>query len=160
MHRFYRIRGAERAAAGISADFSPKHLGSGQFYLMTIADKDGKPFDGGRTYCLNVPPDPPVKLYWSATAYDRATHALIREMPSAACSSVTPGLTKNADGSRSASTGGRLSGVHQWPVLGEHRGQTSPSEPPLPADLHATRGSVFYSTPRSPTRNLQATSRS
>ena len=31
--------------------------------------------------------------------YDRATHALIREMPKLACSSLTPGLTKNADGS-------------------------------------------------------------
>ncbi|HVY40518.1 MAG TPA: DUF1254 domain-containing protein [Polyangia bacterium] len=79
--------------------FSPKHLGAGQFYLMTVVDKDGKPLDGGSSYRLNVPANPPVKLYWSATAYDRATHALIREMPSAACSSVTPGLTNNADGS-------------------------------------------------------------
>ena len=29
------------------AYFSAKHLGEGQFYLMTIVDKDGKPFDGG-----------------------------------------------------------------------------------------------------------------
>ena len=81
------------------AFFSPKHLGEGQFYLMDIADKDGKPFDGGRTYRLNVPANPPVRLYWSATVYDRATHAFIREMPKLACSSLTPGLTKNADGS-------------------------------------------------------------
>jgi len=46
-----------------------------------------------------VPANPPVKLYWSATVYDRATHALIREMPKSDCSSLTPGLTKNADGS-------------------------------------------------------------
>ena len=79
--------------------FSPKHLGEGQFYLMEIVDKDGKPFDGGRTYRLNVPANPPVRLYWSATAYDRATHAFIREMPSSSSSSVTPGLTKNPYGS-------------------------------------------------------------
>jgi hypothetical protein len=81
------------------AFFSPKHLGEGQFYLMDIANKDGKPFDGGRTYRLNVPANAPVRLYWSATVYDRATHAFIREMPKLACSSLTPGLTKNADGS-------------------------------------------------------------
>jgi len=81
------------------AFFSPKHLGEGQFYLMGIADKDGKPFDGGRTYRLNVLANPPVRLYWSATVYDRATHAFIREMPSSSASSLTPGLTKNADGS-------------------------------------------------------------
>jgi hypothetical protein len=79
--------------------FSPKHLGEGQFYLMSIADKDGKPLDGGSTYRLHVPANAPVKLYWSATVYDRATHAFIHEMPKLACSSLTAGLTKNADGS-------------------------------------------------------------
>ena len=44
-------------------------------------------------------PNPPVKLYWSATAYDRATHALIRDMKWSSRSSNTPGLQKNADGS-------------------------------------------------------------
>ena len=33
---------------------------------------------GGRTFRLKVPANPPVKLYWSATVYDRATHAFIR----------------------------------------------------------------------------------
>ena len=27
---------------------SVKHLGEGQFYLMTILDSDGQPFDGAR----------------------------------------------------------------------------------------------------------------
>ena len=61
------------------AFFSAKHLGAGQYYLMTIRDKDRKPFDGSSTYRLHVPANAPVKLYWSATVYDRATHALIRE---------------------------------------------------------------------------------
>ena len=60
--------------------FSAKHLGAGQYYLMTIVDKDGEPLDGANTYRLNVPANPPVKLYWSATAYDRDTHALIRDV--------------------------------------------------------------------------------
>ena len=47
---------------------------------MTIKDKAGQPFDGGSTYRLHVPPNAPVKQYWSATAYDRATHALIRDV--------------------------------------------------------------------------------
>ncbi|HJR75568.1 MAG TPA: DUF1214 domain-containing protein [Nitrospiraceae bacterium] len=81
------------------AYFSAKHLGTGQFYLMTIKDKAGRSFDGGNTYRLNVPANAPVKLYWSATAYDRATHALIRNMSWSSRSSITPGLQKNADGS-------------------------------------------------------------
>jgi hypothetical protein len=67
--------------------------------LMTIADKTGKSFDGGSMYCLRVPSDAPVKQFWSATVYDRATHALVREQMWASRSSQTPGLQKNADGS-------------------------------------------------------------
>ena len=81
------------------AFFSAKHLGAGQFYLMTIKDAKGKPFDGGRTYRLTVPPNAPVRQYWSATAYDRATHALIRNMKWSSRSSQSPGLKKNTDGS-------------------------------------------------------------
>jgi len=64
-----------RGLAYSYAYFSAKHLGAGQYYLMTIVDKDGEPLDGANTYRLNVPANPPVKLYWSATAYDRDTHA-------------------------------------------------------------------------------------
>jgi hypothetical protein len=81
------------------AFFSPKHLGEGQFYLMTIKDKGGQQLKGARTYRLTVPANAPVKLYWSATAYDRATHALIRDQKWASRSSQSPGLQKNADGS-------------------------------------------------------------
>lgn len=79
--------------------FSAKHLGQGQFYVMTIADRDGAAFDGAATYRLRVPADPPVSLYWSATVYDRATHALIRDLPYASRSSHRPDLETNPDGS-------------------------------------------------------------
>jgi Uncharacterized conserved protein len=81
------------------AFFSPKHLGAGQFYLMTFKDKTGKPFDGSGTYRLHVPPNAPVKQYWSATVYDRATHGLIRNLSRSSRSSQSPELQKNADGS-------------------------------------------------------------
>jgi hypothetical protein len=81
------------------AFFSTKHSGIGQYYLMTIRDKDGNPLDGSGSYRFTVPPKAPVKQYWSATAYDRATHALIREMPRSGRSSQSPGLRTNADGS-------------------------------------------------------------
>jgi hypothetical protein len=76
-----------------------KRLGVGQFYLISIRDKDGQSFDGGNTYRLTVPANPPVEQYWSVTAYDRQTHALIRNMPRASRSSQIPDLQKNADGS-------------------------------------------------------------
>jgi hypothetical protein len=48
---------------------------------------------------LAVPADAPVNQYWSATIYDRATHALIRNMPRSSRSSQSPDLKTNADGS-------------------------------------------------------------
>ncbi|MEN4396828.1 DUF1254 domain-containing protein [Mycolicibacterium senegalense] len=79
--------------------FSAKHIGQGQFYVMAIADADGQAFDGAATYRLRVPADPPVSLYWSATVYDRATHALIRDQPYGSRSSHRPDLAVNPDGS-------------------------------------------------------------
>ncbi|WP_168270510.1 DUF1254 domain-containing protein [Rhizobium leguminosarum] len=76
-----------------------KHLGEGQFYLMATKDRDGAPLDGGLTYKLTVPAHPPVSQYWSAVVYDRATHALIRDVASPSKSSQTPGLRANSNGS-------------------------------------------------------------
>ncbi len=88
-----------RGLAYSYAFFSAKHLGAGQYYLMTISDKDGQPFHGDQTYRLHVPPKAPVKQYWSATVYDRETHAFVRGQPYASRSSQNPVLRKAADGS-------------------------------------------------------------
>jgi hypothetical protein len=76
-----------------------KRLGAGQFYLISIRDKDGKAFDGAKTYHLKVPANVPVEQYWSVTLYDRQTHALIKNMARASRSSQIPEMHKNADGS-------------------------------------------------------------
>jgi hypothetical protein len=76
-----------------------KRLGAGQFYLISIRDKDGQPFDGSQSYRLTVPANAPVEQYWSVTAYDRQTHALIKNVPRASRSSQIPEMLKNADGS-------------------------------------------------------------
>jgi hypothetical protein len=81
------------------AFFTPKRLGEGQFYLMTVKDKQGQNFDGSKSYRFTVPANVPVNQYWSATVYDRATHGLIRDMPRSGRGSQSPGLQKNADGS-------------------------------------------------------------
>ena len=78
-----------RGVAYSYAFFSPKHLGAGQYYLFAIRDKDGNAFDGANSYRLHVPPNVPVKQYWSVTAYDRATHGLIRDTKWSSRSSQT-----------------------------------------------------------------------
>jgi hypothetical protein len=76
-----------------------KRPGTAQFYLLAIRDRDGLPLAGGRTYRLNVPAHVPVTQYWSVTAYDRQTHALIKGMKRASCSSRGAHLQRNDDGS-------------------------------------------------------------
>ena len=88
-----------RAVAYSLAYFSAKHLGTGQFYLIALKDKANQPFDGKKTYRLTVPANAPVNLYWSATVYDRQTHALIPETPRSSRASNSAGMQKNADGS-------------------------------------------------------------
>ncbi|SEN62855.1 Uncharacterized conserved protein [Flavobacterium sp. CF108] len=93
----YPVR--ERAIAYSIAYFSAKHLGTGQFYLISIKDDKGQEFDGSKLYKLHLPAKVPVKLYWSVTVYDRETHALILGMKYSSRASTSPGLQKNSDGS-------------------------------------------------------------
>ncbi|AFD06998.1 hypothetical protein Solca_1939 [Solitalea canadensis DSM 3403] len=88
-----------KAVAYTMAYFSVKHLGSGQFYLLTIKDSNGKSFDGSKQYRLHLPAKVPVKLYWSVTVYDRNTHALLKGVSHFSKASTTPGIQKNEDGS-------------------------------------------------------------
>lgn len=76
-----------------------KRLGAGQFYLISIKDRKGEDYDGGKTYRMTVPPNAPVEQYWSLTAYDRETHALIKNMDRASRASNSTEVEKNADGS-------------------------------------------------------------
>ena len=73
-----------------------KRLGTAQFYLMANRDRSGQELDGAHTYRLRLPPNVPVQRYWSVTVYDRATHALIRNLPYSSRASQT--ATKNGDG--------------------------------------------------------------
>jgi hypothetical protein len=52
----------DRGVSYSIAYFSAKHLSTGQFYLMTIKDKEGRSFEGVSTYRLTVPANAPLKL--------------------------------------------------------------------------------------------------
>jgi len=88
-----------RAVMYHMAYFSPKVFGGGQFYLMNTGDRAGKPLEGGKTYRLRVPANAPIEQYWSVTAYDRQTHALIVGTSRPSLSSNATGIQTNADGS-------------------------------------------------------------
>lgn len=70
-----------------------------QFYPFVDRGADGQALDGAKTHVLHVPPNVPAKQFWSVVVYDRATHALIRDVPRGGRSSLTPEVVKNSDGS-------------------------------------------------------------
>ena len=64
-------------AVTFSAAMKSQTPGKGQAYLGAYTDADGDWLDGGASYTLHVPADPPARLFWSATVYDAATRCLI-----------------------------------------------------------------------------------
>lgn len=88
-----------RAVMYHMAYFSPKVLGAGQFYLLNISDGTGKALEGNKNYRLTVPADAPIEQYWSASVYDRKTHALVIGMPRPSLASNDTTVNKNSDGS-------------------------------------------------------------
>ena len=86
-------------AVGAGAAMAPKLPGPSSAYLGTYKDKAGEWLDGGTSYRLRVPPNPPIKLFWSVTVYDVDTRALILNDQKIADRSSRMDLRKNADGS-------------------------------------------------------------
>lgn len=75
-------------------------VGQGSQYPWTAQDSKGKPFDGANTYKLHLPPNIPVKDFWSIIVYDLQTRSMLQtdqQFPSV--SSQNEELKVNADGS-------------------------------------------------------------
>ena len=55
-----------------------KLVGRGSQYALSFADDSGAPFDGGKTYKMNVPADAPAKDFWSVVLYDPQTRSQLQ----------------------------------------------------------------------------------
>ena len=92
-------------AVGAGAAMAPKRPGPSSAYLSAYKDKAGHWLDGGTSYRLRVPPNAPIRLFWSVTVYDVDTRALIRNDQKIADRSSRMDLRTNADGSVDIHTG-------------------------------------------------------
>jgi hypothetical protein len=75
-------------------------LGKGSDYAITYVDPDGQPFDGAKTYKVEIPANPPVGNFWAVTVSDPQTRSMLQsnqEFPTVGGN--TEGLRKNKDGS-------------------------------------------------------------
>lgn len=64
-------------AVTTSAGMTSKIPGVGSAYLGGYRDKDGDWLDGSKNYRLRIPPNAPMKQFWSITVYAQATRCLI-----------------------------------------------------------------------------------
>jgi len=98
-----RIDIISRAAQFTWCTYVPKVLSDSPAtqYLMSMADKDGKLLEAGKTYKLTIPARMPVRQFWALTVYDRATFGFIyTDSGRTTLSSYDMDkLRKNADGS-------------------------------------------------------------
>jgi hypothetical protein len=77
-----------------------KMVGVGSQYAYTSVDKDGDYLDGGKTYKLNIPADPPAKDFWSVVIYDPQTRSELQtSQPYPSKNNKRDELVYNADGS-------------------------------------------------------------
>ena len=86
-------------AVALSKGMVSKTPGVGQAYLGSYRDKNGHAFDGGKSYRLRVPPNPPAKQFWSVTVYDTESRGIIQNPQQIADRSSRQELVVNADGS-------------------------------------------------------------
>ena len=92
--------GVDSRGIALSQYFCPTaKLGTGSFYYGTFHDHGGDLLEGGKNYRLHVPPDVPVREFWSVTVYSLETASFFLNSTHLTVSSPDKELLKNPDGS-------------------------------------------------------------
>ncbi|TKT71660.1 DUF1254 domain-containing protein [Afipia massiliensis] len=77
-----------------------KIIGRGSQYAMTYVDAAGNPFDGAKTYKVNIPKNVPAQDFWSVVLYDPQTRSELQtSQPFPSKNNKRDKMAVNADGS-------------------------------------------------------------
>jgi len=96
------------AATGNSPAMVQRTVGSGSQYLMATRDVSGAFLDGSKNYRLHLPPNVPVKLFWSVVVYDALSRSELQNGERFPSISQYTGPAVNADGSGDGYFGPRM----------------------------------------------------
>lgn len=87
-------------ATVITPAMAHAQVGAGSAYAYTAEDAQGRVLDGGKTYRLTVPPNPPAKNFWAVDLYDTQTRSLLEtDNPYPSLASLTGTVESEDDGS-------------------------------------------------------------
>jgi hypothetical protein len=73
--------------------------GKGSSYVVTTTDDKGTALDGDNVYTITLPPNPPMKRFWSFMVYDNQSRGILVTDQKSGGFDSSGGVVANKDGS-------------------------------------------------------------